>query len=75
MVFVDNAKRPLEAADIRLKVAGFYATVVRSDPSRLEVRLDLSVLRHGGTVGRGDVLLEKSVSSSTQLAFGMPCRS
>lgn len=59
MVFVDDSKRPLEAADIRLKVAGFYATVVRSDPSRLEVRLDLRVSRHGGTVERGGVLLEK----------------
>lgn len=59
VVFVDDSKRPLEAADIRLKVAGFYATVVRSDPSRLEVRLDLSMARHGGPVESSGALLEK----------------
>lgn len=31
-------ERPSDAAEVRLKIAGFYTKVVRSDPSRLEVR-------------------------------------
>lgn len=39
MCFNDCAERPSDAAEVRLKIAGFYTKVVRSDPSRLEVRL------------------------------------
>eukprot|EP00903_Cladosiphon_okamuranus_P020524 g18841.t1 len=36
MCFNDCAERPSVAAEVRLKIAGFYTKVVRSDPSRLE---------------------------------------
>lgn len=38
MCFNDCAERPSVAAEVRVKIAGFYTKVVRSDPSRLEVR-------------------------------------
>lgn len=39
MCFNDCAdQRPSDAAEVRLKIAGYYTKVARSDPSRLEVR-------------------------------------
>lgn len=36
--FNDCAERPSVEAEVRLKIAGYYTKVARSDPARLEVR-------------------------------------
>lgn len=36
----NGCARPSDEAEVRVKIAGFYSKVARSDPSRLEVRCD-----------------------------------